>query len=105
MSMLLARATIKVRKSEYVPARHYFIRVMNREFNYSNNPTYVYDGTDDIHPKGTIYNEDFINDPKTYITTVGLYNDSNELVAVAKLSRPALKNFSNELLIQVRLDF
>ena len=105
VSMFLAQATIKVRKSEYVPARHYFVRVMNRDFNYSNNPTYVWDGTDGTHQKGTIYNTDFINDPKTYITTIGLYNDSNELVAVAKLSRPAMKSFDQELLIKVRLDF
>jgi hypothetical protein len=98
-------SNMKTRKSEYVPARHYFVRVKNREFNYSNNPTYVYDGTDGIHAKGTIRNSDFINDPRTYITTVGLYNDNNELVAVAKLSRPALKDFSNELLLKVRLDF
>ena len=100
-----AGRTIKTRKSEYVPARHYFVRVMNRDFNYSNNPTYVYDGTDTRFPKGTIYNIDFINDPKTYITTVGLYNDNNELVAVSKLSRPAVKSFDQELLIKVRLDF
>jgi len=99
-----ANANIQIRKSEYVPARHYFIRVKNRDFNYSNNPTYVYDGTDGIHSKGTIFNEDFINDPKTYITTVGLYNDKNELVAVAKLSRPAVKSFDQELVIKVRLD-
>ena len=78
---------------------------MNRDFNYSNNPTYIYDGTDGIHAKGTIYNTDFINDPKTYITSVGLYNENNELVAVAKLSRPAMKSFDQELLIKVRLDF
>lgn len=95
----------KVRKSEYVPARHYFIRVKNRDFNYSNNPTFVWDGTDGIHAAGTIYNEDFVTDPKTYITSVGLYNDNNELVAVAKFSKPAVKSFDNELLIKVRLDF
>jgi hypothetical protein len=96
---------ISVRKSEYVPARHYFVRVKNRDFNYSNNPTYVFDGTDGVHAQGTIRNSDFISDPRTYVTTVGLYNDSNELVAVAKLSRPALKSFDNELLIKCRLDF
>lgn len=94
---------MSVRKSEYVPARHYFIRVMNRDFNYSNNPTYVYDGT--TYPKGQIYNADFISNPRTYITTIGLYNDANELVAVAKLSRPAVKSFDEELLFRVRLDF
>jgi len=102
---LCSTSSLKIRKSEYVPARHYFVRVMNRDFNYSNNPTYVYDGTDGVHPKGTIYNADFINDPKTYITTIGLYNDSNELVAVGKMSRPAVKSFDSELLIKVRLDF
>lgn len=95
----------KIRKTEYVPSRHYFVRVKNRDFNYSNNPTYVYDGSDNVHAAGTIYNEDFINDPRTYITTIGLYNSDNELVAVAKLSRPALKSFDNELLVKVRLDF
>jgi hypothetical protein len=105
LAMQSASALMNVRKSEYVPARHYFVRVMNRDFNYSNNPTYVYDGTDGIHAKGTIRNSDFITDPKTYITTVGLYDDSSELVAVAKLSRPAVKDFSTELLIKVRLDF
>ncbi len=100
-----AKATMKVRKSEYVPSLNYFIRVMNRDFNYSNNPTYVYNGSDGVHPAGLIYNQDFISNPTTYVTTVGLYNDTNELVAVAKLSRPALKTFDNELLIKVRLDF
>jgi len=96
---------MNVRKSEYVPSRHYFVRVMNRDFNYSNNPTYVCDGTEINFPKGQIYNSDFITDPKTYITTVGLYDDSNNLVAVAKLSRPAVKSFDTELLLKIRLDF
>lgn len=104
-SMKLALNTMNVRKSEFVPSRHYFIRVKNKDFNYSNNPTYVFDGTDGVHSKGTIRNTDFITDPKTYITTLGLYNDNNELVAVAKVSRPAVKSFDSELLIKVRLDF
>lgn len=100
-----SNSTMKVRKSEFVPARHYFVRVKNQDFNYSNNPTYVYDGTDGIHSRGTIFNQDFITNPTTYITSVGLYNDNNELVAVAKFSRPAMKTFDNELLVKVRLDF
>lgn len=105
-----ANATMKVRKSEFVPSLNYFVRVMNKDFNFSNNPTYIYDGNTAspngvVYPAGTIYNQDFISNPTTYITTIGLYNDGNELVAVAKLSRPALKTFDNELLIKVRLDF
>jgi hypothetical protein len=103
-----------VRKSEYVPSRHYFVRVKNRDFNYSNNPTYVYDGKEVVAngtpggykpAAGTIRNEEFFTDPKTYVTTVGLYNNTNELVAVAKLSRPAVKDFSTEILCKIRLDF
>jgi hypothetical protein len=97
---------IIIRKSEFIPSQHYFVRVKNRDFNYSNNPTFVFDGTEDnIHSRGTIRWPDFISDPRTYVTSVGLYNDNNELVAVAKLSRPAIKDFSTELLIKVRLDF
>jgi hypothetical protein len=46
-----------------------------------------------------------VNAPQTYITTVGMYNDNNELLAVAKLSRPLLKDFTKEALIRIKLDF
>jgi len=46
-----------------------------------------------------------LTEPKVYPTSVGLYNSNNELVAVAKLSNPAQKTFTNELLVKVRLDF
>ena len=105
-----ANNTMKVVKVEYVPSEHYFVRVKNLDFNYSNNPTYVYDGQTPgpggvIYPAGTIYNSSFISNPTTYITTVGLYDSSNELVAVGKLSRPVMKTFDNELLLKIRLDF
>ena len=45
------------------------------------------------------------SDPKTYITTVGMYNNANELLAIAKLSRPILKSRAREALIKVKLDF
>jgi len=101
---------MRVRRSEYVPSRHYFVRIKNREFNYSNNPTFSYkspetDANGTFHQKGDIKQSEFLTDPKVYPTTVGLYNSNNELVAVAKLSRPSQKTFTNELLIKVRLDF
>mgnify|MGYP003116115551 CR=1 FL=1 len=46
-----------------------------------------------------------INSPKTFITTIGLYNDNNDLVAVAKLSQPVTKDFTKEALIRVKLDY
>jgi len=102
---------MRLRRSEYVPSRHYFIRVKNRDFNYSNNPTFTYSTsttdavTGETNQRGDIKQTEFLTDPKVYPTSVGLYNSNNELVAVAKLSRPAQKTFSNELLIKVRLDF
>jgi hypothetical protein len=45
------------------------------------------------------------NDPKTYITSVGLYDDNNNLLAVAKLNRPVLKSFEREVLIKVKIDY
>ena len=46
-----------------------------------------------------------VRDPQVYVTTVGMYNDENELVATAKLSKPLLKNFTREALIKVKLEF
>ena len=63
------------------------------------NPTYY------TTPSGDLVNPQFITDPRTYITTVGLYNDNSELLALAKLSKPFLKTPAREAVIKVRLDF
>jgi hypothetical protein len=84
---------------ETITSDFVFVRARNSEFNYSENPSYISGSTGEV-----IYNY-FINNPQTYITTVGMYNDSNELLAVAKLSKPLLKDFTKEALIRVKLDF
>jgi len=89
----------QARNSEKVTSTHYFVRIKNAEYNFSNNPSYV---TGSV---GQLSQTTFVGDPKTYITTVGLYNDSQELLAVAKLSQPLLKSFQREALIRVKLDF
>jgi hypothetical protein len=94
-----AGSNFQARSAETVSSTNMFVRVRNKEFNYSNNPTF-YDET-----TGNLILNSFIKDPRVYVTTVGLYNDDNELLAVAKLSRPTLKSFDRELLIRVRLDF
>jgi hypothetical protein len=87
------------RNKEEVTSQHFFVRVKNAEFNFSNNPSFV-TGSD-----GEFLQPSFVNDPKVYITTVGLYNNSRELLAVAKLSKPLLKSFTREALIRVKLDY
>jgi len=88
----------EARRTENVSTQHFFVRATNREFNYSNNPTYV-------NADGTFTETTFKTDPQTYITTVGLMNDSNELIAVAKTSQPIAKSFDKEVLIKVKLSF
>ena len=90
---------LQARSSEQVKSTYYFVRVKNGEYNYSNNPTFVSGSL------GSLKYPTFYRDPQTYITTVGLYNDRRELLAVAKLSRPLLKSFTREALIKVKLDF
>ena len=87
------------RNSETITSTHYFVRVKNAEYNFSNNSSYT------TGSLGAIAQSTFISDPKTYITTVGLYNDRQELLAIAKLSKPLLKSFQREALIRVKLDF
>lgn len=89
----------EARRTENVSTSHYFVRATNREFNYSNNPTFV-TGSD-----GSFTESTFETDPKTFITTVGLYSDANELLAVAKTSSPIAKSFDKEVLIKVKLTF
>jgi len=92
-------AKFQARREERLSSTHFFCRAGNKEFNFSNNPTFF------TASDGTFTQPTFFKDPKSYITTVGLFNDSNELLAVAKLSQPVLKSYSREALIKVKLDF
>ena len=77
----------------------YFCRVGPNDANFSTNPTYINaDGTlRCIQERG--------DDPFSYITTIGLYDLSGELLAVAKTSRPIEKNPEVDLSISVRIDY
>lgn len=98
-SSMAAGSPFIARSAEVITSTNYFIRLKNREYNFSNNPTY-YTGS---NPQYVL--EPFRTNPITYVTTIGLYNDSNELLAVAKLSRPIQKSTDKEALIRVRLDY
>jgi len=88
----------QARRTENVSTQHFFVRATNREFNYSNNPTYV-------NSLGKFAETSFETDPNTYISTIGLLNDANEMIAVAKTSQPIQKSFDKEVLIKVKLSF
>ncbi len=91
--------SFELNSQENVTSDFVFVRPQNAEFNYTTNPSFISGST------GQVLYSTFINNPQTYITTVGLYNDANELLAVAKLSRPLVKDFTKEALIRVKLDF
>jgi hypothetical protein len=99
VNALKGGADFQARRTENVSTSHYFVRANNREFNFSNNPTFV---TGSV---GAFVQPLFERDPHVYITTVGLYNDANELLAVAKTSKPIAKSFDKEVAIKVKLDF
>lgn len=92
-------SSFTLNSQETITSDYVFVRPRSSEFNYSENPSFISGST------GEVLYSSFINNPQTYITTIGLYNDSNELLAVAKLSRPLPKNFTKEALVRVKLDF
>jgi len=97
-SSIKSGASFKAQSEEVITSRYFFTRVKNSEFNYTTNPSIIDDN-------GNILYNSLINNPQTYITTVGMYNDNNELLAVAKLSRPFTKDFTKEALFRIKLDY
>ena len=89
----------QVRREEEINSTNFFCRVNNKKYNFSSNPTF-FTGSD-----GSLTNSTFFKDPKVYITQIGLYNEDNELLAIAKLNKPILKSYSKEAIIKVKLDF
>lgn len=98
-SVISQSAYFKINSEETITSDFVFIRARNAEFNYSENPSFI------SGSQGTVIYDSFINNPQTFVTTIGLYNDTNELLAVAKLSKPLKKDFTKEALIRVKLDF
>tara|TARA_Y100001938_G_scaffold147881_1_gene230132 strand:+ start:110 stop:1294 length:1185 start_codon:yes stop_codon:yes gene_type:complete len=81
-----------------IHSRIFFCRLSHNEFNYSTNPTYLSSSKIVVKNSAT-------DTAVSYVTGIGLYNTSNELLAVAKLSEPLRKDESTELTLRVRLDY
>lgn len=76
----------------------YFCRVKHNEFNYSTNPSYLDNSKIRVKTNST-------DEPVSYITSIGLYDDNEQLMAVAKLSEPLKKTPSTEFTLRCRLDY
>ena len=92
-------ANFQARREEEISSTSYFCRVNNKRFNFSSNPTFA------TSSDGSLTQPTFFKDPQTFITQVGLYNDTNELLAIAKLSQPLINSYAREAIIKVKLDF
>lgn len=88
----------QLNSEETISSNFVFVRVKNSDYNYTTNPSMISGSGELVYPT-------LINNPQTYMTTVGLYNDNNDLVAVAKLSKPLVKDFTKEALIRVKLNW
>lgn len=88
----------RIQAEETISSNFVFVRARNSEFNYSTNPSLT-------SGSGEIRHNVMIDTPQSFITTVGLYNDNNDLLAVAKLSKPLIKDFTKEALIRIKLDY
>jgi len=91
-------SNISFNNTTEINSKIYFCRVPHNKYNYSANPTYT-------SGSKIIVKSVASDSPISYITTVGLYNSSNELLAVAKLSEPLRKDPTNDITIRVRLDY
>ena len=86
------------RSQETISSRYFFVNVKSSQFNYTTNPSI-------IDTNGNIVYSTLIDNPKTYATTIGLYNDLGDLLAVAKLSKPLPKDFTKQITCRVKLEF
>jgi hypothetical protein len=80
----------------------FFCRLAADEFNYSSNPTFT-----DTDSRIVVIDEGQEDTQRTFtfVTTIGLYDALDNLLAVAKLSRPVLKDDERDITFKVRLDF
>jgi len=89
--------SMKARREKNFGVKHYFIHIPHDEANYTNNPSYA---------SGSQYKLKYncmSEQPLSYITSIGLYNDEYELLAIAKMSSPVRKSFDDDLLIRIKL--
>lgn len=78
----------------------YFCRAFNNEFNYSSNPTFI-----DSSGLILVTSGSNILTTRTYITTIGLYDENDNLLAVGKVNKPVLKSPETEAVFRLRLDY
>ena len=97
-----ARTCLTFQNNTEINSTLIFCRASPNEFNFSSNPTYTdSDGNLVVIDSG----QEGIQKAFSFVTSVGLYDPDDQLIALAKLSRPVEKNGQKDLTFRVRLDF
>ena len=110
-------SSIQFGSSQPIYTHNYHCRVRESEFNFTYNPSSldsslrtVYDSQGDLYFTASNVSNGAVKTSLTgssfqpYITTVGLYNEANQLIAVGKMSRPVPKSANTEMTIIVKID-
>jgi len=92
-------SVFQLRSEEDATQESYFCRIKSDRYNFTANQTFVSGGLNKIRHTSMHGN------PTTFITGIGLYNTSGELLAMGQLSKPLKKNFASEATIKVKLTY
>ena len=96
--LINAGASFQAKSEETISSRYFFVNAKSSQLNYTTNPSI-------IDENGNVLYSILIDNPQVFPTTIGLYNDANELLAVAKLSKPLPKDFTKQITCRVKLEF
>jgi hypothetical protein len=105
MAKNVSYTSFQGRTSEVIASMYYFARLQWNEFNYTNNDTF-YDlrsGNYGVVTHSLMAGP--LGNPEVFPTTVGLYDDDENLLAVAKLSKAIKKTYDHEMIIKIKLDY
>lgn len=92
--------TVGFKNTYDILTHNYNCKVSQNQLNFSQNPS----SYTNIEASGSIISNITGSEFQPYITTVGLYNDANELVAVGKLGQPIPKSQTTDMTFKVRID-
>lgn len=93
---IVSGSNFSLNSNETISSRYYDVHVKYSELNYTTNPSA-------IDSNGNLLYSTMVYNPQTFPTTVGLYDNKMQLLAVAKLSKPLAKDFTKTLTLRVKL--
>jgi len=115
---------LELKGTEIIPTLTMFAYAPKNNLNWSNNPTYMISSSNDgiINTASSVYLEDKDNwlikntvsssfagysasyKPQTFISTIGVYDDDDNLVAIAKVANPVKKTNEQDYTFKLKLD-